>query len=251
MPHSSGGGSHSSGSHSGGSHSSHSSRSSGGGSSSGGYHSSKRTSSTPFKGAKRYLYYKDNKPYLVYANYDIRKRDFSRILPIWIICGFIFGPYVIVGIMMMFRAFYMPERIEYSKYKNKDPEFIIEDNIGVLENEKNLKKSMRSFYDTTGIVPAVITVSNDEWKPMDHAEGRRDVKTATALYTRFLDQNNSNLGGRATVTHANADNETHTTAQTFLPGGDSFRQSSAKSKVKNTELDLKGYWSQNKKTYYD
>ena len=163
MPHSSGGGSHSSGSHSGGSHSSHSSRSSGGGSSSGGYHSSKRTSSTPFKGAKRYLYYKDNKPYLVYANYDIRKRDFSRILPIWIICGFIFGPYVIVGIMMMFRAFYMPERIEYSKYKNKDPEFIIEDNIGVLENEKKLKKSMESFYDTTGIVPAVITVSNDEW----------------------------------------------------------------------------------------
>ena len=95
-----------------------------------------------------------------------------------------------------------------------------------------------------------LSVSNDEWKPMDHAEGRRDVKTATALYTRFHDQNNSNLGGRATVTHANADNETHTTAQTFLPGGDSFSQSSAKSKVKNTGLDLKGYWSQNKKTYY-
>ncbi len=161
MPHSSGGGSHSSGSHSGGSHSSHSSRSSGGSSS--GYHSNRRTSSTPFKGAKRYIYYKDNKPHLIYSNYDIRKKDYGSVLATWIICGVIFGPYVIIGIIMMITAFYKPERIEYSKYRNSDPEFIIEDNLGIFENEKKLRRSMESFYDTTGIVPAVITVSNDEW----------------------------------------------------------------------------------------
>ena len=162
MPHSSGGGSHSGGSHSGGSHSSHSSRSSGGGSSSG-YSSSRRTSSTPFKGAKRYIYYKDNKPHLVYSNYDIRKRDYGSVLPTWIVMGVIFGPFVFIGIVLMIKSFYMPERIEYSQYKKNAPEFIIEDNLDIFENERKLRKSMESFYDTTGIVPAVITISNDDW----------------------------------------------------------------------------------------
>ena len=77
MPHSGGGGSHSGGSHS----SSHSSSShhysSSHGSSSG---SSRRTSSTPFPGAKRFLYYKDRTPHFIYANYDIRKRNVLSIV---------------------------------------------------------------------------------------------------------------------------------------------------------------------------
>ena len=163
MPHSSGGGSHSGGSHS--SHSSHSgggSRHSGGGSSSSG--SSRRTSSTPFPGCRRYLYYKDDKPCLVYSNYDIRKGDTFQFVLGLIIFGLMFVPFIILGIVFMFHAFSFPKKIEYSKYKRKAPEFVIEDNLGVFENEAKLEKSMSDFYDTTGVVPAVITVTNDTWK---------------------------------------------------------------------------------------
>ena len=61
----------------------------------------------------------------------------------------------------MIAAFKVPQRIE-NKY-NKNPKFIVEDNIGVIEDKKQLKKSMEDFYDTTGIIPAVITVSNEDW----------------------------------------------------------------------------------------
>ena len=162
MPHSSGGGSHSGGSHS--SHSSHSgggSRHSGGGSSSSG--SSRRTSSTPFPGCKRYLYYKNDKPCLVYSNYDIRKSDKSTFIAAIIICAIVFLPFIILSAFFMVKAFSFPKKIEYSKYKHKTPEFVIEDNLGVIENRSNLEKSMEEFYDTTGVVPAVITVTNDTW----------------------------------------------------------------------------------------
>lgn len=160
MPHSSGGGSHSGGSHSSSSSSSRSSRSSGGGS---GSSSRRRTSSTPFPGCRRYLYYKDNKPCLVYSNYDIRKSDIGQTIAAFIIFGVMLVPLWIFGLVFMIKAFTFPQRIEYSKYRNKTPEFVIEDNLGVFEDEANLKRSMKEFYDTTGVVPAVITVSNDTW----------------------------------------------------------------------------------------
>ena len=158
MPHSSGGGSHSGGSHSGGSHSSYSSHSSGGGSS----RSSRRTSSQPFPGAKRYVYYRDHKPYLIYSNYDIRKPDRSNLATI-IVIGGMFGSFSLLGLILAFTAFSFPKRIEYSEYKKKDPEIIIEDNLGIFEDEDRLEDSMEEFYDVTGIVPAVITVSNSDW----------------------------------------------------------------------------------------
>ena len=56
-------------------------------------------------------------------------------------------------------------RFIYSNYdlKNKKPDFVIEDNLDIFENEKNLKRSMKAFYEETGIVPAVITVKNEDW----------------------------------------------------------------------------------------
>ena len=162
MPHSSGGGSHSGGSHSH-SSSSHrsSSRHSGGGSSSS---SRRRTSSTPFPGCRRYLYYRDNKPCLVYSNYDVRKPEMGSFIVSIIICVFMFLPMAIASLFVIAKAFTVPNRIEYSKYKNKTPEFVIEDNLGVLEDEANLERAMKDFYDETGVIPAVITISNDTWK---------------------------------------------------------------------------------------
>ena len=161
MPHSSGGGSHSGGSHSH-SSSSHrsSSRHSGGGSSSS---SRRRTSSTPFPGCRRYLYYRDNKPCLVYSNYDVRKPEMGSFIVSIIICVFMFLPMAIASLFVIAKAFTVPNRIEYSKYKNKTPEFVIEDNLGIFENPEKLEGSMKDFYKTTGIVPAVITVTNETW----------------------------------------------------------------------------------------
>ena len=160
MPHSSGGGSHSGGSHSGGSsHSSHSSRSSGGGSS----YSSRRTSNQPFRGAKRYLYYSNNKPYFIYANYDIRKNDISSMVTNLIVYTLFFLPIIIGVFWAMITAVHIPKKLDYFDKKGKNPEFVIEDNLGIFEDEKGLKKSMKAFYEETGIVPAVITVSNDTW----------------------------------------------------------------------------------------
>ena len=160
MPHSSGGGSHSGGSHSGGSHSSHSSRSSGGGSS---YSSSRRTSNQPFRGAKRYLYYSNNKPYFIYANYDIRKNDNSGMITGIIVFTVFFLPLIIGVFWLMISSVHIPKKLDYFDKKGKNPEFVIEDNLGIFEDRKSLKKSMKAFYEETGIVPAVITVTNDTW----------------------------------------------------------------------------------------
>ncbi len=159
MPHSSGGGSHSGGSHS--SSGSHSSHSSSGGGSSGGYHSNRRTSDKPFPGSKMYLYYQDRKPRFIYSNYDVSKRDVSNLIAGLIAFFIILLPLMIMCLIGMIFSFEKPEKISY--YKNKKPDFVIEDNLDIFENEKNLKRSMKAFYEETGIVPAVITVKNEDW----------------------------------------------------------------------------------------
>ena len=156
MPHSSGGGSHSGGSHSSGGHS-HSSHSSGGGSS--GSSSSRRSSNQPFPGAKRYLYYRNNTPYFIYANYDVRKPDPMPRVSAFIVFFMILLPIMIGCAIVMIRSVNVPKKLTHSD----KPKYVIEDNIGVLEDTKQLKSAMKDFYDTTGIIPAVITVRNEDW----------------------------------------------------------------------------------------
>ena len=153
MPHSSGGGSHSGGSYSGGS----SYSSSGGGSG-----SSRRKSDEPFNGSKMYLYYEDRKPHFVYSNYDISKYDVRSIVFSIILLAIVFIPLIVLSIVGMVYSFKKPCKIEY--FKGQHPEIIIEDTLGIFEDEESLKSSLEEFYDVTGIVPAVITVNNSEWK---------------------------------------------------------------------------------------
>ena len=157
MPHSSGGGSHSGGSHSSSHSSYHSSRS--GGSSGGGLPSNRRSSSTPFPGSKRYLYYRNNKPYFIYTNYDVRKPDPMPLVTGLIVFFIILLPCILGGLFAIVKSVTIPHKVDSDKH----PKFVIEDNIGVIEDKKQLKKSMQAFYDTTGIIPAVITVDNSEW----------------------------------------------------------------------------------------
>ena len=161
MPHSGGGGSHSGGSHSSSHSSSRSHSSSSRGGSSG---SSRRTSYTPFPGAKRFLYYKDRTPHFVYANYDIRKKNVvSMVLGIIIFSAFML-PALFALIYGLKQSINVPKKLTYFEDRDKRPEYLIEDDLDVIEDEKALKKSMKNFYETTGVVPAVITVENSEWK---------------------------------------------------------------------------------------
>ena len=180
MPHSSGGGSHSGGSHSGGSHSSHSSHRSGGGSSGGG--SSRRTSTVPFSGSRRFLYYSDNKPHFVYANYDVRKPDPWPLISGIVMFVLFIGPMVVLSLVLMGKSIIIPKRINYGSDDNKHPKFVVEDNLGIFEDKKKLKGAMEDFYDDTGIIPAVITVSNEDWNE-DYASLER--YTYDQYVTRF------------------------------------------------------------------
>ena len=161
MPHSSGGGSHGGGSH-GGSHSSHSHS---GGRSGGG--SSTRASKTAFAGSTRYVYYRKGKPNFVYANYDIRKKSslVATIIAIVYICGMIL-PLLGICVMGWIVSFEKPKKIS----PPQDKTIIIEDNINVIDNEDDLYDVLEEFYDKTGIVPAVVTVTNDTWKKYDNLE---------------------------------------------------------------------------------
>lgn len=162
MPHSSGGSSHSGGSHSGSSSRSHSSSGrSGSGGSSGG--SLSKTSYKPFAGSRRFLYYKDSKPYFIYSNYDIRKKSIDHIIA-WLMCFFmLFVPFMAGTGYCTYDAINFPKKIDYFEDQDEEIEFVVEDNLGVVKDEANLKRSMKDFYDETGIVPALITVSNDTW----------------------------------------------------------------------------------------
>ena len=156
MPHSSGGGSHSGGSH-GGSHHRSSSRSHSGGSSG---RPANRSSSSAFDGATRYMYYRHKKPVFVYANYDIRKSGKTAWVTRICILIFIVIPIIVMSgvILFMFGHFPKPIPLTY------DSQIIIDDQVGLIQDQDRLMESLEKFQKKTGITPAVVTYSNDVWQ---------------------------------------------------------------------------------------
>lgn len=174
MPHASGGGSRSSGysGSSGGSsyHSSGGSRSSGYSSSSSrsSYSSSysygssyskpaktkPRVSDTNFYGGFKYVYYRDNKPRYVYSNYSpvVDKPNYGRL--VW------FVPLLIMFIVGFYQLMTPPKRID----ADYDRRIVVQDNIGVIDDEGELRDALRDFYNETGITGAVVTVYDSEWE---------------------------------------------------------------------------------------
>lgn len=184
MPHAGGGGSHSSGHHS----SSGSSRSFGGGSHSSGFHSSSHSSSssssrgfssgfhvssfhsssfshsspTPPRprvtrsarpDTRKFVYYRDQKPRYLYVDRPARGQGRKlKVLWIWI-------PIILLFLSAYNDLYGTPSRL--AKVQNHS--VVIEDNIGVIDDEARLGKALTDFYETTGIVPAVITEYNSAW----------------------------------------------------------------------------------------
>ena len=180
MPHSSGGGSHGGGSHhsSGGSYHSHSS---GGGSSSGSIDfSTTRVSSKPYRFCSTYCYYENKKPVYFYSDYGAKDRKTSagqiigKIFVWLLVCPMFF----ITSIWMLSGSVKVPKKLA----GNYDKNIIVEDNIDVISKseEKELKRVLKDFYKETGIVPAVVTVSNEKWKNSGTLE--------TYAYKDYLDR---------------------------------------------------------------
>lgn len=144
MPHSSGGGSSGGGSFGG--------SSSGGGGGSGG--NARRTSNTYFPGSHRYIYTDDNGvEQTIYSTYDVSKKPSPfRYLILLFYLPFIFA------LVNMTSFFSGPKKLEGSY----PTEIVIEDTAGVLGDSAELRAAMENFRDTTGIPPAIKTVSKAE-----------------------------------------------------------------------------------------
>ena len=158
MPHSSGGGSHHSGGgshHSGGSH-----RSSGG--SGGGSKSPTISRSYSSNSRYRYVYYHNRRPRYVYSDRLITNKDygFKAIFDNLIVFLF-FIPFVAIGLFVMVLAFNHPKRLDDSYYNT---DIVIEDNLNALNDYGKVYDAFVDFREVTGITPALITVSNDDWR---------------------------------------------------------------------------------------
>ena len=147
MPHSSGGGSHGGGSHGGGGR-----HSSGGGSRSG--VTLPRVSSSKFKGSKRYVKYRHGRPKYFYSDMDPAKRE----VRLWILIFYL--PFLIMLFISIKNAFGFAKPLS----TNYDHKVIVEDNCGVIDNERALRESFSRFYQRTGITPSIITVHDEDWK---------------------------------------------------------------------------------------
>ena len=154
MPHSSGGGSHSGGHHSSSHHSSyrHSHSSS----------PANKISSSYFKGAKKYVYYVNNKPEFVYSNYDPRPNK-SADKKVLAGCSTAFMVlFVLISTLAIFINFrHAPKKLE----SNYDTTIVIQDDANVISNQQAVKEAFLRFYEETGITPALKTLYKNEWNP--------------------------------------------------------------------------------------
>jgi len=173
MPRSSGGGSHGGGSHS----SSHSSRSRSGGGRSG---PSRIVRNTYFPGARRYVVYNRRKhvPVYYYSNYAIGGKS-SR----WrLLLLFFYFPFFAIIFALLAESFVRPTRIE-DDCSYQYP--MVYDMANVIEDSDELYDCLEDFADTTGIVPYVVTINNEDWK--DYSEYYSDFEDiAYDMYVNAL-----------------------------------------------------------------
>jgi len=104
------------------------------------------------------------------------------------------------------------------KFSNKE-------RIGAFVNINNLNDNQRAEL-------------NGEWKPQDMPDGLLATKTAGLSYLYFI-KGTDWLSSDMTYTHTSSDNVTKQNAQTFLPGGDAYKNSYAK------DLESRDLWKSN------
>jgi len=144
MPHSSGGGSHSSGSHS--SSSSYS-----------GGRSTPSVYNSYHSGTNRYVYYQNNRPYYYYSTEKVKKPAVWK-LPAVVIA---LAAFLLLCIPLFSWTVITPNKLEM----DYDTDIVIADHIDIMTEaeEADLTAKLREFQETTGITPAVLTVNNEEW----------------------------------------------------------------------------------------
>lgn len=164
MPHSSGGGSHRGGLHGGGFHGSGFR----GGfsmntSASRGNDRKHIISSRRFAGARRYVYYRRQKPHYFYSNYNPAEKTKKTAMDLFfgIFLGLFSLPLLVFAIVTIYGAL---NRQEPGKMNmNYDTRIEITDRAGILGDTEGLRTALEDFQDVTGITPAVVTVNNDTW----------------------------------------------------------------------------------------
>ena len=144
MPHSSGGGSHSSGSHSSSSYS--------------GGKSTPSVYKTYHSGTKRYVYYQNNRPRYYYSKEKVKMPTAWK-LPVAITVLVVL---VLFCILSFSWSVITPSKLEM----DYDTEIVIDDNIDIMTEaeESDLTAKLKEFQDITGITPAILTVKNKKWE---------------------------------------------------------------------------------------
>lgn len=166
MPHHSGGGSHHGGSH-GGHHRSGSSR------------RGPVVSSRPFRGARRFRY-RTRRGYRYVYSTGVPKAPsvFEGIITLIIIISIFANTFPVFGSVLIPSA---PKKLKTSAPSSFS---LVDDNAGVIDNKKELTDTLTEFYDLTGIIPAVVTVNNEDWS------GDKLEDYAFDMYLeRFSDEN--------------------------------------------------------------
>lgn len=178
MPHSSGGGSHGGGFHGGSRGGYH-----GGGRGGGGSSSSFRR--TYFSGAShRYVYYKNRRPHYYYSNLGPTSLRQS-------VKGEIVATVVSLVFLLLFSLFpvpLMPKLLPPKKLPMdyEQTEIVVDDRLGVIDNEEELYETLEEFQDTTGITPYILTISNADWDT--HYQGHLEKYAFQYYINRFDDE---------------------------------------------------------------
>ena len=109
--------------------------------------------------------------------------------------------------------------------------------IGVFTNINNLNDNQRAAL-------------SGEWAPQDVGDGLLATKSIGMNYGRMLDGKESWAGSENYWTHTNADNQSISSTQTFLPGGDSYQQNQYKSLSSSDRWSSKNSLAIQKNEYY-
>ena len=167
MPHSSGGGSHGGGSHGGGG---------GGFHHGGGYGRSyiPPVSHHYYPGARCYIYYdRHHFPHTIYTARTDEQLNSNPLVRLITMILVVIGPIILILLL----GLHTPRRLA----TNYNTEIVIEDTAEVMneQEEKDLKKTFQTFYDKTGITPAMLTIT---------PETRRYGSLETYAYSQYINR---------------------------------------------------------------
>ncbi|MCR5401834.1 MAG: hypothetical protein K6E78_09615 [Treponema sp.] len=116
--------------------------------------------SKKFPGAQRYIYFENNKPVYIWANYDITKTKQSRRKVTKLIIALLFWVLSVVLQIHNPKALdWSPEEIASAGQET----IVIKDDLNLFSDTTGLSQAMSDFYEQTKIRPAIITVKEESW----------------------------------------------------------------------------------------